>query len=306
MSVRLRIGNNFDGDKPARATLKELRFGDGFCDEYSFKTLYPEQGGQALIPNWPSTGHDVTENPITQYFNHDGEIRMTGFADMFVPLTENNWYSRQDVDYIVIECEDYRAEGTSTDANDEVGVKFRITRQTSVSSSDTATVWFDNASFKTTDILWEFNVDGGDGRWWPLYQIPGREFLRVTVPKRTNSVRIRAYSSNTSEWIQKVVIFPRDDSQTLYSDVTADTTSLALDEYGYLDWTPANGGAGRISYGVFGGSTNDPDEMSQIAITSDSHYQLTLPMTYSYYCVCAISSTSQTKSWYQVVENPTE
>lgn len=300
MSVRLRIGNNFDETMPARAVLKELRFGDGFADEYSFMTACPVQGGQKLINSWPDS-HEVTIDPIAQYFDHEDEIRMTGFADMFVPLTENAWYSRQDVDVLIFEVEDYRAEGNSTDANDEVGIKFKITRLDGTTSSDLGTVWFDNASFLTSDILWEFNTNHGDGRWWPLYQIPSRKFVRVTIPYRSDSLRLRAYSSNTGEWVQKAIVFPRDDAQTLDSQIAYNPTSLTLDEYGYMSWEPADGGTGRITYGIFGGDSSDTSSMTQIATTSDSHYQLTLPYTYGFFCVCAISSTSQTKSWYQVV-----
>lgn len=249
-TVTLRIGNSQDGLRPAKAKLREFRAGRGPITDISYKTLDLKRFAESF-----PAGETHTTTAIKTYMEREGETRMTFWADMFVPMTLptfNHWYSRQQIDTYTPEVSNYRNFGQGEDKNDEVGLHFKLTSL----SNTTKEVWFDNALFHVSGILWEFNQNGGYGRWYPLYMIPSSQYTRVTFPESANRVRLRAYSNDPDEWVQGIVVKPKVDYQ-IKDRVLKQPTNIHSDGFGNIIWNPSVGGIGQIRYYVYTRSTDD-------------------------------------------------
>lgn len=239
-----------DGLRPAKAKLREFRAGRGPITDIGYETVDLKR----FAESFPAGEHHET-TAIKTYMEREGETRMTFWADMFAPMTAptyNHWYSRQHIDTYTPEVGNYRNFGQGEDKNDEVGLHFRLTNL----SDTTKEVWFDNALFQVSGILWEFNQLGGYGRWYPLYAIPSTEYTRVTFPDSANRVRLRAYSNDPDEWVQGIVVRPKVDYQS-EATTLQQPTNVHSDGFGNILWDPSIGGTGQVRYYVYTRSADD-------------------------------------------------
>ena len=127
-----------------------------------------------------------------------------------------------------------------------------------VRSDDCAdlTSWYDNSNLWVSNIMWEFNTNCGDGRWYQLYDIPNRAYTRVNLPDLTNHVTVRAVSNDTTEWVQGIAVTPVPYRGLLpYREIDWEdlTGSPKIDPYGRLTWTQAVDGHGTPIYHVYKG-----------------------------------------------------
>ena len=249
--------------------------------DYSFHTLDLD----TFESTFPA-GQDVSVNRISEFFINTNDRRMTSNANLFVPLTSttgDKYYRRQDIDKMVSKATDYRNYGQGTDSNDDIGVSFNLTK---VTGAQDDAVWFDNSLFNVSDLLWEFNPTGGEGRWYQLYMLPGRETCRVTLPESTNTLRARVLSNDMQTWVQKMGIWPVADLQRRDASVLAwATPGVATDSYNYVTWNAPTGGIGAILYTVYDSSGN------KLGTTRFRHWQLASGVTVGH-VVAADSMTS--------------
>lgn len=203
--ARLVIGNSLDGNHPALGSLSEFRFGgDNLRADYETfdaSEFGGSSSGVSVEADFEASGAG-TKSWLGSYMSREGDSRMTGFADIFVPLVESHagkWYSRIQVNSYSPAPENYRSYGLSGVTGGEVGISLRLTRD-----SELGNVWFDNASMLVSGILWEVNSSGGDGVWYPLYVIPGHKPVRVNLPDSSDRIRFRAISCDPSEWLQSI------------------------------------------------------------------------------------------------------
>lgn len=253
---RMSIGNSLDGVHPLNGSLREARFGgDDLSAEYGTFSPHELSGvsydgksvsADFLEPDVAGQG-SVAKGWLSAYMSRgDGDSRMTGFADMFVPLVSahaGRWYTRLAAKKYT-QPGTYRSYGLSGATGGETSVSLRVTR-----ISGSGTTWFDNASMLYSGILWEANCTGGGGRWYPLYVIPGSKPVRVNMPIPSDRVRLRAISCDGGEWLQRIRVNPVLDYSGPWLD-SAIVTSDALVVDGVARWNAAPGMRGVAKYVV--------------------------------------------------------
>lgn len=263
MSPRLRIGNNLDGAMPARGKMRMVRTGERLLSSYSYWTWDLSK----INPTFPLSRH-VEVNEIERFFERAGkgddkraditDPRMTTGATMFAVLDSDpehpdEYHIRPNVDIFTEEFGEFRSWGANTDRDETVGLIFSVYRTDDHPVSESS-VYFDNSMVKVSNILWEFSPDGGDGKWYQLYDLPNRAYTRVTLPECTNRIRLRAISNNPEEWVQAIAVVPKPNYQSLdiedleWSDGKGE---LSIDGFGYMTWSVARGGNGSPIYHIF-------------------------------------------------------
>lgn len=261
------IGCDLGGKRPARARIGGLRVGSALSS-YSYDTpdLSDVPGG--------APGRHVEVDEVTRLFDRfglaggasnpgcagaarrDTEPRATTGALLFAPLDSEGGGAVHIVDTPVNLARQnagvpaLRSHGLESEATESAAISFAITSGDCTSTD----AWLDNASLEVSNVEWEFNVDGGDGRWYPLHDIPNRAYARVNLPRQTNHVTVRAVSSTPDEWVQGLAVTPLPDrTQAPYRPISWDdgTGSPKVDGFGRLTWTPADGGYGTPVYRVY-------------------------------------------------------
>lgn len=276
MTVRLRIGNSLNGTMSAKGTIKHFRAGSRQPSTYSYKTLPLEK----INPSYTGS-KSITVNEVKRYFDRDDghEPRMSTGATMFVGLRiadANKWYSRPEDENMVGDFSSaMRTYGQSNLADESIGLYIKLYRLISGHSYKTTQAYFDNAIFNVSNVLWEFSPDGGDGKWYQLYDLPNRAYTRVTLPKQTTRLRVRALSNSLEEWVQSFAITPKPDYQKIGNEGGAleNLTGAAIDRYGYLTWDVVKGGRGNIYYDIVQVDESGAVEKT-IATVRESYYQL--------------------------------
>ena len=281
MSVRLRLGNNLKGDKPAMGVMKNFRAGVRLPSSYSYKTL-----PLGKLNSSYTGSKSISVDEVKRYFDRDDdhEPRMTTGATMFAGLRSSDggkWYSRPEDEVMSGDFTGaMRTYGESTLADESIGMTIKLYRLVKGHSYTTTQAYFDNALFKVSNVLWEFSADGGD-KWYQLYDLPNRAYTRVSFPRQTTRIRARALSNSLDEWVQSFAITPKPDLQKIGNEGGAlDAISLSIDKYGYMRWNSVKGGNGNVRYVVqANGST--------LATTRVAHHQLKSPVSGQEYFVYA-------------------
>ena len=279
--ARLRIGGSLDGGSPARATIGMLRVG-GPLSSYSYDTpdLSDVPGGAA--------GRHVEVDEVARLFDRfglaggsanpggeaverrDTDPRATTGALFFAPLGSEDKGAVYLVDSPVNLARQnsgvpaLRSHGLESEASESAAISFSITSEDCASTD----AWLDNASLEVSNIEWEFNVDGGDGRWYPLHDIPNRAYARVNLPRQTNHVTVRAVSSTPDEWVQGLAVTPLPDrTQAPHRPISWEdgTGSPKVDGFGRMTWTPADGGYGTPVYRVYRVGLSDAPKTPYLA-----------------------------------------
>lgn len=271
MDVRLRLGNRLDGQRPMRAKMRMFRAGERLLSSYEYDTLHDNAGSDDDI--MPPKKHIVVDE-VKRFFDRCGkgpdgappvitDPRMTTGAAMFAVMDDGDlkYWKRIPSTEIGMEQGAFRSWGMNDDVNQDVGLRLAVISQKKMSQP----VYFDNASLKISNILWEFSPDSGAGKWYQLYDLPNRTYTRVTLPDPTNTLKVRAISSNPQEWIQAIAVTPRPDYQAGFvgSEVVQPIANATVDPTGYVRWDDAKLSGGTPIYsievdGVTVGSTRAP------------------------------------------------
>ena len=302
MTVKLRIGNSLSAGNVAKGYIKNFRAGSRLPLEYSYKTLPLGK----INPSY--TGDkSITVDEIKRYFDRDDEHepRMSTGVTMFANMTqkEPRWFSRPEDEHMSEDLSGaMRTYGESTIADESIGLHLNLYRLSEGHNYRTTQAYFDNAIFDVSNVLWEFSPDGGNGKWYQLYDLPNRAYTRVTLPKQTTRLRVRALSNSLDEWVQSFAVTPKPSYQKIGNEVNAlGTITLALDEYGYMKWSSITSGNGNIYYQVYllsiehagGAMVTAP---SLITTTRDSHFQLPSVELSSSYVVIAVDEAGNTST----------
>lgn len=304
MTIRLRIGNNLAGNASAKGTIKHFRAGVRLPSTYSYKTLPLQKINSSYTGN-----KAITVDEIKRYFDRDDdhEPRMSTGVTMFAGLRsgdDNKWYSRPEDENMIGDLSGaLRTYGESNLADESVGLSIRLYRAVSGHSYKTTQAYFDNAIFNVSNVLWEFSPDGGEGKWYQLYDLPNRAYTRVTLPAQTTRLRIRALSNSLEEWVQSFAITPKPDYQKLGNeDRPPDAPSLVMDKYGYMRWDTVEGGRGNIRYTIWCTSlTEDTPKTTTLATIREAHYQVKSPVIGYGYMVKATDELGNSSYSNQVV-----
>lgn len=307
---KLTIGNADGGGKPLCGSMRMLRVGNRLLGEYEYDTLDISQLGSdehsehitvnELQRFFDRAGRGSAGATIT-------DPRMTTGATMFAPLCvededrvinevwsdllNENWYSRRGFDWdrginrfddtvrpyykrsfaneTISSVEGgYRSYGAQNVEQESVGLSFKLTQ---VDSAEEA--YFDNSRFEVSNILWEFSPDGGRNRWYQLYELPNQK-VRITLPRATQSLRLRAISNSPDEWVQSVAVTPKVDFQNRYAkglrwkldgESEEPWEYIEMDDFGYLSWPEAVDGRGDPIYTVFWTPGEGVDDAIQVA-----------------------------------------
>ena len=212
------------------ALTERFRAGWHTLDTYSYKT-------------WENN-LNKTVNEIDRVFT-SVENRMTTKANLFVAPKDypNQYFVRSSGEHNIFEVDSPQQTNETEVKMNEVSLSFRVYNKSGFKQSESQS-WLDNAVFDLSSILWEFNPTKGNGRWYPLYDLPNRAYTRITLPRPTTTMRIRALSNNPDEWIQNFAIMPVPDYQTQYVDAVDE---LNWDEPSY---TTANNQDAENNYAV--------------------------------------------------------
>lgn len=263
MSINLRLGNNLEGNRPMRGTIRMFRAGERLLSSYEYDTLHDITGSDDGI--LPPPKHIVVDE-AQRFFDRCGkgghgappvttDPRMTTGAALFAIMDDGDlrYWKRVPATEIKVDQGDFRSWGLNEDAVQDVGLSLQVRAKDGSSKP----VYFDNASLKYSNILWEFSPDAGAGKWYQLYDLPNRAYTRVTLPDATNTLRARALSSNPDEWVQSFAITPKPDYQHGFvSDggsmiVAPDEFWVRYDEVdGYVRWSDLVLEAGSPLYEV--------------------------------------------------------
>ena len=84
-----------------------------------------------------------------------------------------------------------------------IGLSFRVYQN----NSDRGYAFFDDSRLETSNVLWEFSTDSGT-HWTAYFAMPNKPYTRVSLPSKTNQIRVRAQSSTDVEWIRGYSIMP--------------------------------------------------------------------------------------------------
>lgn len=257
MKPTMRIGNCFEGGKPANGSMRMVRYGQRQLGEYSYNVFDPsvENGvGERKTVDETARFFDRVKNAWAPAFTAPTDPRATTGANMFAVLDESGetgpeYHVRQTYDGYPQEVEKGRSWGKNDDATESVGLSFELYTE------GAGTAWFDNSLFLYSNLLWEFSPDGGN-KWYQWYDLPNKAFERMTLPRPTNTLKARVMSNNPQEWLQAFAIVPHPDYQLGTPDAltwnTADGKSdFSVSIVGYATWTEAKGGNGVFVYYVY-------------------------------------------------------
>lgn len=286
----MRIGNCFEDGKPARGSMRMVRYGQRQLSSYSYNVFDPsvETGiGERKTVDETSRFFDRTKSAWEPTFEPPTDPRATTGANMFAVLDESGetgpeYHVRQTFDRYPNEMEKGRSWGKNDDTTESVGLSFELY------TSGSATAWFDNSMFRYSNLLWEFSPDGGN-KWYQWYDLPNKAFSRMTLPRPTNTLKARVMSNNPQEWLQAFAIVPHPDYQLGTPDAltwnTADGRSdFAVSIVGFATWTEAKGGNGVFVYYIYA----DDELVGKTRLTS---YQLQSYDPSKTYTVSAIDSS---------------
>ena len=84
-----------------------------------------------------------------------------------------------------------------------IGLSFRVYQN----NSERGYVFFDDSRLEASNVLWEFSTDSGS-HWTAYFAMPNKPYTRVSLPGKTNQVRVRAQSSTDVEWVRGYSIMP--------------------------------------------------------------------------------------------------
>ena len=302
MTIKLRIGNSLSAAHEAKGYIKNFRAGSRLPSEYSYKTLPLGKINPSYTGDKP-----ITVDEVKRYFDRDDkhEPRMSTGVTMFANMTqkEPRWFSRPEDEHMSEDLSGaMRTYGESTIADESIGLHLNLYRLSEGHNYRTTQAYFDNAIFDVSNVLWEFSPDGGNGRWYQLYDLPNRAYTRVTLPKQTTRLRVRALSNSLDEWVQSFAVTPKSSYQKIGNEVNAlGAITLTLDKYGYMKWNAIASGNGNIYYQVWEIrelSSEDTEEGSftqnLIATTRDSHFQLTSIESSAGYAIMAMDEVGNT------------
>ena len=293
------IGNSMDGKMPARANMRMFRVGDRRLSSYEFDTMDLSK----LKPGAERSKH-IEVDEVKRFFDRAGkgdgtppaitDPRMTTGAFMFITMDRDEDYMgrhddrfRQkafrrhgDGSMLAWPGNGYRTYGDQDAGLESTGLSFEIRQM-----EHSASAYMDNARFEVSHILWEFSPDGGRGRWYQLYELPNRDYMRITLPEPTNQIRARAISSDKDEWVQAMAVSTRVDYQNAFAselrwheDSPGSGSRFEVDDFGFITWDRAEGGNGDIVYALFAESDEfDPVEIARTRGWSLSPDDYSLP-----------------------------
>lgn len=289
---KLVLGNIDGGGKVARGKMRMFRMGQRHLSSYEYDTLDIAQIG--------GTGGNkhIEVDEIERFFDRGGkgaagatitDPRMSSGAVVFIPMDEEGrqrYYTRSYTDDVVDSIPGgYRSWGAQNIEQETTGLIFKLTQLQSDKPA-----YLDNAHFWVSNILWEFSVDGGRGRWYQLYELPNQR-VRITLPEQTQQVRLRAVSNNPDEWVQSVAITPRTDFQNKYianlhwylPNGGDPEDYIDFDDFGYLVWPEAQGGRGDVIYTIYWTPENEMSDavlMGRVKGTDLAPGEFALPVHY--------------------------
>ena len=249
VAVRVVIGNSIDGRHPAKATVRSLRMGATALDPYEVETAdLRDAGGPG-----PSSHEDG--GPASLLSRSDEPLALAG-ACLYAPLSGEGagvaWTASPQRVLSDERITSVRTHGLASDAADTSALSFRVycDGTNNADLPEQGAVWMDNASLELSGVMWEFNVNSGDGSWYQLHDIPNREGVRVCLPEATNHVVARAVSCSPEEWVQAVAVTPRPDRYGPgdVRDMAFEPGEVSVDGFGRVTWPQAVGGHGTKIY----------------------------------------------------------
>lgn len=259
MTSRFRIGNSLSGGSPAHGSMRMVRAGRALSS-YEYDTIDFRELGASK----PAGRHVVVDEMDRLFGRFPGsDPRATTRATAFVTLDRED-----EGKYRVVRAADMhpdapelRTHGVETETVQSAGLILKAHTQ-GKPGEDASQAWFDNAHLDVSNILWEFSMTGGDGKWWKLYDLPNRKYVRINLPSPTNIIRARAVSNNPNDWVQAIAITPHPDWQTMrlplqdfqWDDgggTSVGTGTPSVDDFGNVTWGQANGGHGAPLYQIY-------------------------------------------------------
>lgn len=294
----MRLGNAFRGDRPAMGHIRMVRYGnrglkgtgDG-SEGYSYNVFDPtatDGVGRLVTVDEIKRFFDRTKEAWEPAFTPPTDPRATTGATMFAVLdgkgqTGPEYHVRNHFEGYPEKMEKGRSWGKNNDKTESVGLKFELYSENASGNE----VWFDNARFETSSLLWEFSPDGGSG-WYQFYDIPNKAYTRMSFPNATNMIRARVNSNNPDEWVQAFAIMPKPDYQTAATNemrwnTESGETDFTVSDIGFATWTEAIGGSGVCVYYIY-------QDGVLIKKTRETNYHIENYDQYATYTISAIDS----------------
>ena len=90
-----------------------------------------------------------------------------------------------------------RVSNLDTDDSTTIGLTFRLVQP----ESNRGYVFFDDARLEVSNILWDYSPDSGN-TWYSIFALPNQPYMRLSLPSKTNQVRVRATSRSDEDWVR--------------------------------------------------------------------------------------------------------
>jgi hypothetical protein len=149
-----------------------------------------------------------TSDERDAYINHPYEQRMSRSARFFAQLTQAGnelAYKRAPVD------PDYTIDAEASGSSDIDAMTLYIAIFQEDDPLSTAVFhdkfYIDNTRLWVTTTLWEFSPDEGT-TWYALFDFTDEPWTRIAFDVLTDRVRVRATSTNETDWIQGYFLQP--------------------------------------------------------------------------------------------------
>lgn len=283
--MRLRIGTDINGANGiGKDSISVFRLGNRSLGTISTSaitgdpTLEESASGDMVYEN---VSEIVIDEKAT-LFKRDNDPHLSTGAYLYVPMMATNpgtydyYLTSGDETIVSTVPTDSYIEKAASEKKNEIGLSLKVYREDSLNS--TSKVYFDNAMWQVSNILWEFSPDGGD-TWYQFFDLPNRAYRRMTLPRQTTKIRARALSNTPGEWVQAFAITPVPDFQGVVRSTSMSGSIVASDDgFGYLTWNNPTGGIGNILYEIYCNG-------EQIGATRNIHYQLGQNQSGTFYII---------------------